>query len=65
MSLLGHIRLVIAGEITPAQTWSTGVSLTGAVSYAITRGVLWHLSGRPAGLERTIFDRVIAPALVA
>jgi O-antigen/teichoic acid export membrane protein len=40
-----------------------GVSLTGAVSYAITLAGLWHLSGRPAGLERTIFDRFIAPTV--
>jgi O-antigen/teichoic acid export membrane protein len=40
-----------------------GVSLIGAVSYAITLAALWHLSGRPAGLERTIFDRFVAPTV--
>lgn len=58
------LRPILDGKAGFELCWLlVGVSLTGAMSYAFTLGALWHLSGRPAGLERTIFDRFIAPAV--
>ena len=34
-----------------------GAIIVGATAFAGTTGLLWHLSGRPGGAERTIVDR--------
>lgn len=41
----------------------TLVSTLAFFFYSATLGILWDRSGRPGGLEHTIFDRVVSPLL--
>lgn len=67
--------VVLTGVLLLVRPWLSGqdglmlgvtlsiASAIGFTAYGATLALLWQVSGRPAGVEHTIFDRVVRPLL--
>jgi O-antigen/teichoic acid export membrane protein len=53
---LGHAEGPLLGVLL------AGVGIIGLLFYGLTLTILWGFSGRPAGLERILFERIARPA---